>query len=145
MERRRYIRHPLSYPFRLKILAGGDRTEEEHNGSCENVSDGGLQFMSDRPLQEGAEVELDLDVENRSFSLDGEVVRCDKADSRYAVAVKFHSHSEMLKARMMEQVVRIEMLKKRMERRYNRSFDFAAIAREWIKRYSKSFAQEYGS
>jgi hypothetical protein len=45
--------------------------------------------------------------------------------------------------RMMEQIVRIEIFKTRMERRYGVTLDFGAVAKEWIRRYSKAFAKNY--
>jgi hypothetical protein len=161
MEQRRFIRHPLSYPFSVTVL-GGSATEEEcesrakredpatnspsddiMRGVSENIGAGGLQFKSGRCLSEGTELEIDLDVEGRSFRLDGRVVRCEQEEGGYMTAVAFASPDERLKARMMEQVVRIEMVKQRMERRFGVELKFGDIAREWIKRYSSRFAERY--
>ena len=95
-------------------------------------------------MPEGSEVEIELKVEKRCFKLDGNVIRCEKIDgSRFNIAVSFSSPNELLKARMMEQVVRIEAFKDRLEKRYNVHLEFAAIAKEWIKRYSAFFANHY--
>lgn len=144
-ERRNYIRHPLSYPFRTRIIHEGHALHgEELHSESENIGDGGLQFKSDRALPKGTEVEMDLSVENRRFKLDGKVVRCKRiAGDLYNIAVSFHSPSELLKARMMEQVVRIELFKQRLERRYGVKIDFGWLAREWIRRYSSLFAKQY--
>ncbi len=143
MEKRRFIRHPLSYPLRTRML-GEDQTSNHIESVSENISEAGLQFRSSRSLPVGAEVEIDLDVEKRSFQLDGTVVGCRKQKNRgFVVAVAFHDTHELLKARMMEQVVRIELFKQRLERRYKRPCDFSWVAGEWIKRYSSFFADRY--
>jgi hypothetical protein len=43
----------------------------------------------------------------------------------------------------MEQIVRIELFKNRLERRFKAKLDFGAVAKEWIRRYSKVFAERY--
>ena len=64
------------------------------------------------------------------------------------VLVRGHEQTEQTrpafgKVRMMEQVVRIEMFKNRVEKRFGVALDFATVAREWIRRYSAAFARHY--
>lgn len=107
--RRNFIRHPLSYPLTTRIISQ-EKKEGEVSGESHNIGAGGLLFTSVKELSEGSEVEIELKVEKRSFKLDGNVVRCDKReDSRFNIAVSFNSPNELLKARMMEQVVRIKL------------------------------------
>ena len=144
-ERRKYIRHPLSYPLKTKIIhERGKQYEDELVGESENVGAGGLQYKSREKLGIGMDVEIDLKVEKREFSLDGIVVRCDQDENGlYNIAVSFNNPSERLKARMAEQVVRIEVFKNRLERRYGVKLEFSSVAKEWIKRYSTLFARHY--
>lgn len=143
LKRRKYIRHPLNYPLTTRIISQEKHTGEV-SGESHNIGAGGLLFISDKGMPEGSEVEIELKVEKRSFKLDGNVIRCEKIDgSRFNIAVSFNSPNELLKARMMEQVVRIEAFKDRLEKRYNVHLEFAAIAKEWIKRYSAFFANHY--
>jgi hypothetical protein len=161
VEKRKFIRHPLSYPFEVKVLKGamsekeretrvdgkkparGDGSHDSISGVSDNIGAGGLQFRSGRCMAVGTEVEIDLEVEGRSFRLDGRVVRCERENEGCATAVAFSSPDERLKARMMEQVVRIEMVKNRLERRYGVDLTFGEVAREWIRRYSSRFADRY--
>jgi hypothetical protein len=86
----------------------------------------------------------DNQVRHGKFLMDGRVVRCRRTDDgRYCIAVAFNTSNELLKARMMEQVVRIKAFKDRLEKRYHVSLDFAEVAKEWIKRYSEYFADRY--
>lgn len=143
-ERRRFIRHPLSYPLKTKVVQPGE--EMSHISSeSENIGAGGLMFTCNRELRVGSEVEIELRVEKRTFVLDGKVVRCVKKPDGggHSIAITFHNPNELLKVRMMEQVVRIEMFKNRVERRFNVKLDFAIVAKEWIKRYSEAFARHY--
>jgi hypothetical protein len=110
----------------------------------ENIGAGGILFLCARGLVEGTVVRIDLQVENRRFTLDGKVVRAEKTEEgKYSIAVAFSQPSELLKVRMMEQIVRIEQFKSRLERRFKTKLDFAAVAKEWIRRYSKMFAERY--
>ena len=138
--RREYIRHPLNYPVKTRVIHPGIK-ENDIIGESDNVGEGGVLFSSKKHIPVNSEVEIELQVEKRRFLLDGSVVRCNRADGgQYTVAVVFNSSSELLKARMMEQVVKIKAFKDRLERRYNVTMDFAVIAKEWIKRYSGFFA-----
>jgi len=147
MERRKYIRHPLSYPLETRILQENNNSRRVVNhivGESDNIGEGGLQFTICREIAVGTIVAVDVSVEEKKFSLNGHVTRCRKCrDGRYVVAVAFDTLNELLKARMTEQVVRIELLKKRMEQRYDVTLDFGCVAREWIKRYSTLFAKQY--
>ena len=141
--RRKYIRHPLNYPVKIRNIRSGKK-ENEILGETENIGAGGIRFLSKKPIPVRSEVEIEMEVEKRRFLLDGSVVRCNRTDEgQYTVAVAFNSPSELLKARMMEQVVRIEAFKDRLERRYNVTLEFAVIAKEWIKRYSGFFAKHW--
>jgi hypothetical protein len=142
-EKRKYIRHPLSYPLRTKVL-----TEKNGNpvvkSSAENIGAGGLLFRSSVAMNRDAEVEINLSIEGRKFLLDGTVVRCDPVENgNYNVAVSFNRQDEVLKVRMMEQIVRIEEFKERLEHRCKKKLNFAWVAKLWIKRYSKGFADHY--
>ena len=142
-EKRKYIRHPLSYPLRTRVISEESR-DHVVNSSAENIGAGGLLFRSDTALKKDAEVEINLSVEGKRFLLDGTVVRSDPAgEGRYNVAVSFNREDEALKARMMEQIVRIEEFKERLEHRCKKKLNFAWVAKLWIKRYSKSFADHY--
>ena len=164
-ERRKFIRHPLSYPLTTKVISepsGGGRNEgtpcdlrsggPEQGGPhasrvvshSENIGAGGILFLCERGLAEGTDVQIDLQVEHRCFTLDGKVVRVEKTEEgKYSIAVAFNEPSEVLKVRMMEQIVRIELFKSRLERRFKTKLNFADVAKEWIRRYSKVFAERY--
>jgi hypothetical protein len=152
IERRKFIRHPLSYPLSTRVVAepagiGPDRGVSPAStmvSRSENIGAGGILFLCDKGLAAGTGLRIDLQVENRRFTLDGKVVRAEKTDDgKFSIAVAFDAPSELLKVRMMEQIVRIEMFKSRIERRFKTKLDFAAVAKEWIRRYSKIFAERY--
>ncbi len=147
MERRKYIRHPLNYPLKTRILQENTDSRKVVNhivGESDNIGEGGLQFTTCCEIEVGTAVAIDVSVEDRNFSLNGHVTRCRRCrGGRYVIAISFDTSNELLKARMTEQVVRIELLKKRLEQRYNVALDFGCVAKEWIKRYSTLFAKQY--
>jgi hypothetical protein len=141
--KRKFIRHPFNYPIKTKIIHPEYRDGDIISES-KNISAGGLLFTCKNKISTGVEVEIDLQVEKRRLLVRGQVVRCRKTtDGRYDVAVEFDTPNEILKVRMMEQVVRIELFKNRVERMYNVKLDFAWVAKAWIRRYSKAFASHY--
>jgi hypothetical protein len=142
-EKRRFIRHPLQYPLKTKIVHPEGHHTIVHSSS-DNIGAGGLVFKSSSEIPVDSEVEMAITVEGRKFLLDGTVIRCESSDDgAYNVAVSFNKPDEALKARMMEQVVRIEEFKDRLEKRYNMKCDFSWVADKWIKRYSGYFAKRY--
>jgi hypothetical protein len=167
IERRRFIRHPLSYPIKTRIVGGtGGELGSPHrpppgNFACfpvkaagkgeltsktEDIGAGGLLFHCKNKIPVGTEVEVEIHVERRVFVLSGRVVRTQEVgECESGIAVAFTSPSDLLKVRMMEQIVRIELFKTRLERRYRMTLDYASVAREWIKRYSKIFADHYAA
>jgi hypothetical protein len=145
IEKREFIRHPLQYPLKTKVVHPESQDTIVHSSS-DNIGEGGLLFRSNTAIPLDSEVEIALKVEGREFLIDGTVVRCDNTDDGSDnVAISFNKHDEALKARMMEQVVRIEEFKDRLEKRYNVKCDFTWVAKEWIKRYASYFAKRYGS
>ena len=167
IDRRRFIRHPLSYPIKTRIVGGaggelgsphrpppGDFAcfpvkaagEGELASKTEDIGAGGLLFHCKNSIPVGTEVEVEIHVERRVFVLSGRVVRTEEVgECESGIAVAFTSPSDLLKVRMMEQIVRIELFKTRLERRYRTTLDYASVAKEWIKRYSKIFADHYAA
>ncbi|RKX95853.1 MAG: hypothetical protein DRP84_02905 [Spirochaetes bacterium] len=146
-ERRKFIRHPLAYPISA-IVEGIDRESDkektEIKSESEDICEGGLLFKSEKKLEKGTKILVEVEVEGRKIRTEGTVVRCIQDEKgKFNIAVSFFTPQESLKVRMMEQIVRIELFKKRFERRYGVKVDFACIAREWIKRYSRAFAKHY--
>ena len=121
-----------------------EQGSQEHRFNAENIGGGGLQFRSSRCFPRDTELEINLLVENHKFVIDGTVIRCeDLDDGTYMIAVLFSDEHELLKARLAEQAVRIELFKTRLERRHNVTLDTSCVARVWIKRYSTAFAHDH--
>ena len=142
-ERRKFFRHPFSYPLKVSVQHH-EQGKQEHRFNAKNIGGGGLQFKSDRCFPEGMELEIFLMVEKHSFTTHGRVIRCEElAGDTYMIAVLFEDEQELLKTRLAEQAVRIELFKERLERRHNVALDIGCVAREWIKRYSTAFAHDH--
>ena len=142
-ERRKFFRHPFSYPLKVSVQHH-EQEKQEHRFSAENIGGGGIQFKSSHCFPKGMKLEINLMVEQHRFEIDGRVIRCEElGDGSYMVAVLFENEHELLKARLAEQAVRIELFKERLERRHNVTLELGCIAREWIKRYSTAFAHDH--
>ena len=61
MERRTTIRFDLHQPLKAKVLGDGvEKQDEEIQGTLENISGSGLRIILERPLPEGAAIQIDL-------------------------------------------------------------------------------------
>jgi len=142
-ERRKFFRHPFSYPLKVSVQHH-EHGRQEHKFNAENIGGGGLQFRSSHCFPEDMELEITLMVEQHRYTIDGRVIRCEElGDGMYMIAVLFGDEHELLKARLAEQAVRIELFKERLERRHHVTLELGCVAREWIKRYSTAFAHEH--
>ena len=113
-ERRKFIRHPLAYPISA-IVEGIDRESDkektEIKSESEDICEGGLLFKSEKKLEKGTKILIEVEVEGRKIRTEGTVVRCIQDEKgKFNIAVSFFTPQESLKVRMMEQIVRLSLI-----------------------------------
>ena len=59
VERRKFIRHPLSYPLKTRVHQSSAGLKEVV-GESHNIGAGGLLFFSENPFDPGSEVNIEL-------------------------------------------------------------------------------------
>ena len=146
IERRHFIRHPLSFPLVYKVLkpAKGEAGERVSSETI-NVSMGGLLFPSKYPVKLNSLVEIQMPFENKLFKLKAKVVRCvaNSETKLYDVGVSFCRMHEAFKAKMIEQIYLISEYRDLLSLQLGKVVSMEEASRRWIKRYSQRFKRLY--
>ena len=146
VERRRFIRHPLSLPLSYEVVKpglakgrGGKRSETI------NVSMGGLLFASKHSAQPGSMIAIKMPFEDKMFSVKAKVIRCvnNSETKLYDIAVSFFRINEAFKAKMIEQIYLIAEFRDLLSLQTGKQVSLEEASRKWIKRYSARFKKLY--
>ncbi len=134
---RSYIRHPTAIP--IQVSAGHF---DSNLVSARNLSAGGLCFVTSEPVKVGTKVDFWIPMVQPEYQGTGVIVwRRERAPKGYEVGVRFTTEDEYFRARMVEQVCRIEDYRQRLALK-GRLLTSEEAAKEWIARYASDFAQE---
>jgi len=143
---RSFIRHPSDIPIEIHPFHGAAReqvtTAVREREYLNNVSTGGISFKSGIPLQMDAVVTIRIPVVKPAFEAKGKVVWCHKENDHYNVGAEFIELRDMFRARMVEQVCRIEHYKKEIYEREGRALSGQEAALEWIRKFAPSFQDD---
>ncbi len=107
VEKRRYIRHPSDIPIEIS----SDKSLPEEEKVLSNISFGGLCFKSNVPFKYGDIVTIKIVHVRPPFEAKGKVMWCALDDSYFDVGVEFAGEGDAFRARMVEQICRIEQYK----------------------------------
>jgi hypothetical protein len=138
---RRFIRHPTDIPIDYQI----HESEPPVARKIRDVSEGGLCFNTDRPMQRGTHIRIQIPLsvqvgsEHRPFEADGVVAWCRKEGENYAVGVQFDDKSTQFGVRMVEQICHIEHYRYDVLQEEGRVLSSEEAAREWVERYAAEF------
>jgi len=133
---RSYIRHPSDIPIRVDNTS----TEVTHRGQMlNNISHGGLSFISATPVKIGLTIQLNIDSVTPAFEAEGLVTHCNEEEGHYVIGIEFIRKDDLFVARMVEQVCHIEHYKREMALREGRELTGEEAAREWIEKFAEKF------
>jgi len=130
---REFIRHPARVPIELT------RLRRKAESRIENVSYGGLSFVSDQPQEPGVELRLHIPLVDADFEARARVVWCEPDDGGYRVGVRFLDAHDAFRARMIQQLCAIESYRQQVLEREGRDLTGEQAAREWIERFGDHF------
>ncbi len=130
---RQYIRHPFAVPIKYKM----DDTGRIHEDDMRNISEGGLSFQAQTPIEKGAEIIINIAVKSPAFEAHGIVMWCKEELDHFEVGVQFDSPTAEFGMRMVEQVCYIEQYRRDVKEFEGRELSPEAAAREWIEKYAK--------
>lgn len=132
---RRYIRHPSDIPIEYSL----DKSAALSSDALRDVSQGGLCFTSDRPVQAGSKIHLEIGLNVSPFHADGTVAWCRREKGAYAVGVAFNDGSTHYGIRMVEQICHIEHYRSEVLEAEGRELTSEEAAREWVEKYAADF------
>lgn len=146
IERRNFIRHPLSLPLVYKVMKKAkDKSRLDLRSETINVSVGGLLFPAKHPVKPNSMIEIQMPFENKIFNLKAKVVRCvnNPETKLYDIAVSFYRLHEAFKAKMIEQIYLISEYRDLLSLQLGKEIPLEEASRKWIKRYSERFKRLY--
>lgn len=104
-----------------------------------NVSLGGLAFLSPYTLAKGQQVDVCFPLLNEHRSLTGQVKWSKKHQKGFEIGIQFDDPDELYRLRMIEQICHIEHYRSEIEQQEGRSLSIEEAADEWIKRFAGEF------
>ncbi|MBD3264410.1 MAG: PilZ domain-containing protein [Candidatus Omnitrophica bacterium] len=144
-ERRRFIRHPMCFPLKYKVLKRGFSKKREDYSSTKNISRGGLLFPSRYAVEPGSLILLKMPFQDKIFKVRGKVLHCNISQDTnlYEIGVSFQRYSDAFKVRLVEQLYLISEYRDLRAMQTGKDISLQEASREWISRYSKRFQRLY--
>lgn len=136
---RKFIRHPSNVPIKITLVEVPNETKDKSYDKLNNVSLGGLAFLSRQALPEGQHVKVFFPILDKTHCLSGKVVWIKELADGFDVGIEFDNADELYSFRMIEQVCHIEHYRQELEKRQGRKLSSEEAAKEWIKRYAGDF------
>ena len=133
---RSFIRHPANIPIEFNFQANNKYKIQ----NMQNVSSGGLCFISDMAIPKGSSLNLCIPNLKYPFVAECVVMWCRKAKKRYEVGVRFNDDKTSFRMRMIEQICYIERYREEMIYK-GRELKWQEAYKEWIAKFGKDFPQ----
>lgn len=150
-ERRHFIRHPMCFPLKYKLVrkwpsrsSEGEAGKEETSTTI-NVSRGGLLFSAKKSVKLDSLIMIRLPFQQKVFKIKAKVVHCtkDKETRMYSIGVCFLRFSDAFKVKLIEQIYLISEYRDLRSIQLGRELTLQEASREWISRYSERFRRLY--
>lgn len=130
---RQFMRHPSEMPLNFSV------TGKNYAPDMKDISEGGLCFVSPKPLSCGTRIFIQIPVLQEHFEAEAVVVWCQAVEKLYDVGVNFADTATEFAARMVEQLCQIEIYRKKVAKEEKRFLTSEMAAKEWISRYADNF------
>jgi hypothetical protein len=134
---RQYMRHPNDVPIACAVTDNGEGVSGKR---LRDIGHGGLSFVADAPIRNGAHVHIKIPVEQPPFEVDGTVVWCRPGEAEhYDVGVEFSTETVEFSVRMVEQICQIEHYRNEVLHHEGRELTCEQAAVEWIANNADTF------
>ncbi|RYZ80903.1 MAG: PilZ domain-containing protein [Proteobacteria bacterium] len=134
---RNYLRHPTSISIEIAVIG-----ESSAEVTANNLSEGGLCFVSESPVKVGSVIDLRIPHVTEDYICEGVIVwQREQQTNEFEVGVRFANDDEYNRIRMVEQVCQIEDYRQNLAAK-GRALTPDAAAIEWIERYAADFDQD---
>ena len=132
---RQFLRHPCDFPVELVIRKQTFLPRQR----LHNISLGGVACNSPRGFRRGTSIELRIPLLGDAARYAGVIAWSRKQVSDYWVGIAFIDEDTLFRARMVEQVCRIEQYRRQREQASGGSLPFEDLALEWIAQNAADF------
>ena len=146
MERRHFIRHPVSLPLAYKVVKPGPgKNNTGIRAETINASVGGLLFPAKHPIKTNSTIAIKMPFEDKVFNVRARVIRCvnNPQTKHYDIAVSFFRLHAAFKTKMIEQIYLITEYRDLLNLQSGKEVSLEEASRKWIKRYSEQFKKLY--
>jgi hypothetical protein len=135
-ERRKYFRHPIQVPLKLKPAHRPGSFSESRD-----ISLGGLNFIWSRKLPRGTLLDITIPVKEKLFELRARVTfsREDRRTAHFLTGVSFVDFPSAFKARLAEEVLQILEFRKTLSRDQGREVSEDEAAARWVSENASHF------
>lgn len=130
--RRRFPRHPFSFPIQVAKKEEGVIVTHSTD-----VSMGGLCFYWNEPLEEGEEIDISIPIEKNTFMMDSKVAYAcpDRMHTgRYRIGVSFRGENRNFRECLAKEALDFLDFYQKLTRRTGREISEEEAAREWFER-----------
>lgn len=136
-EKRSFIRHPIHTPLQLHIPTEAAPIPSE----AVDLSLGGLSFLWRNRLPRGENINLDILIKEKIFSINARVVfsKEDRKTGKYRTGVCFVDRPSAFKARIAEEALEIIEYRKNLSKELGRSVTEEEAAKKWVQRFAAEF------
>lgn len=136
-ERRKYYRHPISAPIKLR----GTSQEQDIQTETSEVSLGGLSFLWRNKLSRGSFVDLSIPIKDKLFEIKGRVTYSigDEKSGKFRTGVLFIDSPSAFRAKLAEEALEIIRYRKEMSRELGKEMTEEEAAKRWIQNFAKNF------
>lgn len=132
---REFIRHPADIPISVKP----EGSQNQMSLALNNVSCGGLAFLTPKELMIGTVVSIRISAVKPIFKVKAIVAWCIPKNNMFEAGVEFIGEEDAYKVRMVEQVCHIEHYKRSIQEHEGRVLSGESAALEWIEKYASDF------
>ncbi len=136
-ERRKYYRHPISAPLKLRAA---NRKQDIQTETAE-VSLGGLSFLWSSKLSRGSAVDLSIPIKDKLFEIKGRVTYSvgDEKSGKFRTGILFTDSPSAFRAKLAEEALEIIRYRKVISRELGKEISEEEAAKKWIQRFAKEF------
>ena len=136
-ERRKYYRHPISAPIKLRAARNPDSIRTE----TQEISLGGLSFLSQNRLEKSSFVDLSIPVKDKLFEIKGRVAYSveDGKSGKFRTGILFIDSPSAFRAKLAEEALEIMRYRKEISRELGKEVTEEEAAKRWIQNFAKDF------
>lgn len=140
-ERRRYFRHRIESPLKLRV----DTHPAPVRAEVADISLGGLSFLWAKRLKRGHVISVTIPVKEKFFEIHGKVSYCkeDRKSGRYRMGIEFLDETSEFKAKLAEEALEILQFRKSLAKEVGHAVSEEEAARKWIQRYAEHFSNHF--